>query len=574
MRLAPIALILLLSTMATFASAMEPLVNRRFIVHQLPAINQNQTANIQVVFLGISQDYVDEGTFEASISKIAKRQFSHPNTITWNLNVSIQFCEFPKDIPNSLAQNAFHLEGISYYNITLLDTLLAQQQDIAIPDGGCLVVFMWIPDNGTDHSWFFVHGRLDLWLGTTEYLDNVPYRYWAFPPSFGGIHRAIYFDLSDIMENTPTIMQVATHAISRFSNGLNDIFMRSVGFLDQKYVAAETQRYENYEVKVLWLNATGEQLYFENMSCPEQIRESFEDLMPWTMWNITIQAKSMHSELSELIKNRTKESSQPFNDTLLLPDGKCLTIEAQRAMTWQVFGASLESDPVNRYLFDHVKDYFNLTDLTDKSVICVAILQLRNDTAVSVGGQRGSAGGVACFHHNVIIFPLQGGSVVGFKENGFAFLTRHLIHEIGHWVGLFHHSSSISPSSTRVSCSMCSQTNTFCAFCKDARARMSFMSYYKATIQLLANSTGKAENIKDDLGKALQLFYNWQYAEAVDAVASVYHRVKDPPSMGFNPIWVLLGTVTTISAIGLAFVLCRLHTWIAEGDRELKKGGH
>jgi len=159
----------------------------------LPLINLTQTTNMRVVFLGVPSDYVDENSFLSRIPGSID-QFAHPNNITWNLNVSVVFHEFPMDVMNSLIDNAYHSEGTAYYNITLLDKLLSQLEYLAIPRHGNLVVFMWIPDNGVNHSWFYVQERPDLFLGRTDFFDGTPSRYWAFPPYFGG--RVEYYTLT------------------------------------------------------------------------------------------------------------------------------------------------------------------------------------------------------------------------------------------------------------------------------------------------------------------------------------------------------------------------------------------
>jgi len=65
-------------------------------------------------------------------------------------------------------------------------------------------------------------------------------------------------------------------------------------------------------------------------------------------------------------------------------------------------------------------------------------------------------------------------------------------------------------------------TSRFCAFCKDAGARTSFISYYNATISLLSQSRANADALREDLERALQLFYDWEYTEAINAIMSVH----------------------------------------------------
>jgi len=493
----------------------------------LPLINLTQITNMRVVFLGVPSDYVDENSFLSRIPGSID-QFAHPNNITWNLNVSVVFHEFPMDVMNSLIDNAYHSEGTAYYNITLLDKLLSQLEYLAIPRHGNLVVFMWIPDNGVNHSWFYVQERPDLFLGRTDFFDGTPSRYWAFPPYFGGPRRVLYFDLSDVTERTPMKTVVADTAIRLFNNGLVNMFVNLLGASDSRMIAADMQRYENYVVKILWLNGTDDQLDLE------RIEKAFEDLLPWTNWTITAPARPMDDELNNLIGSRTVELSKPLNYSFSLANGSRFVIQANKNVMWEVWKDSGEYDPINQYLFEHVKDYFNLTDLEDKSVIPVVFLQLRNDTAI--GGVAGIGPGVSWFPYNLIIIGYQGSSVNAMGESGQILLTHQLRHEMGHWVSLSHYSTRIESEYPKVICSMRTLTNQFCTFCKDARARMSFISYYQAITELHSNSSdlldryGNQESLNliiNELNNSLQLFYDWEYAESVRTVAEIYHELED-----------------------------------------------
>lgn len=488
-------------------------------VPSLPQIELNQTANIKVVFLGVPSGYIDESEFMSSVSK-GVNQFAYPNTMTWNFNVSIFFHEFPGTVMETLSDDAYHFEGVTYYNITLLDVLLSQFEGLTIPERGYLITFMCVPDNAINHSWFYVQERPDLFLGRIDYFNGIPFKYWAFPPSFGGIRRALYFDISDVIEKTPVKAIVTDTAIRLFNNGLVDMFINLLGATDSRMIAADTQKYENYEVRILWLNGTSEQLY------PERIKEAFEDLMPWTNWSITVQTRPMEAELNDLIESRTVELSKPLKYSFILANGSRFSIEANRNVIWEVWRDSGEYDPISRYLFEHVKDYFNLTDLEDKSIIPVVFLQLRNDTAI--GGVAGIGPGVSWFPYNIIIMGYQGGTVTAMEESGPILLTHKLRHEVGHWVSLSHHSVHFELGYPKVICSMRSITNQFCAFCKDARARMSFISYYQETLELLSDNQAKIELLRKELEDALQLFYDWEYVKALEAIISIHHKSKAP----------------------------------------------
>jgi len=121
-------------------------------------------------------------------------------------------------------------------------------------------------------------------------------------------------------------------------------------------------------------------------------------------------------------------------------------------------------------------------------------------------------------------------------ESGPILLTHQLRHEIGHWVSLAHHSARFELGYPKVICSMRAITDKFCAFCKDARARLSFISYYQTITELHSNSSdlldryGNQESLSliiNELGNSLQLFYDWEYAESVRTVAEIYHQLED-----------------------------------------------
>ena len=484
---------------------------------ELMGINLNQTADMKLAFLGVPPEYINQTQLMPLLPQTFY-QFAYPNTISWALNFSFVFSQFPSNISDLLRNNAFHSGGSAYFNITLLDFLLSQLDDLTIPKRGYLLVFMWIP-NATDHSWFYVQERPDLFLDRTDYFNNVPSKSWIFPPNFGGIRRTLYFDVSSAMEQLPTESLVTGNVANLINNGLEDIFRNLLGATDSRMIAADTQRYQNYTVKILWINGTGEQLPLG------KIKTAFEDLMPWTNWNVTIETRPSDNTLNDFIESHTEELSTPLNTTLLLSNGTSFTIEAQRNVVWNPLENAGENDPVNCYFFNQVKNYFNLADLADKSIIPVILLQLSNDTAF--GGS--AEAGVSWFPHNVIIIGAQGSAITGWGEAGPLLLVHLLRHEIGHWVSLNHHSSNYGQNYPKIICSMRSVTNEFCAFCKDARRRISFISYYNAAIVLLSKNLTKATVLESELNNTLQSFYDWDYAKAVETIAPVYFALDTPP---------------------------------------------
>lgn len=494
-----------------------------------PQIELNQTADMTVVFLGIASEYINDNEFKSSTKKNAT-QFASPNTITWNLNVSIIFHDFPESVMDALASNAYQHDGITYYNITLLDTLLSQLESLTVPKRGYLTVFMRLPNGSVNHSWFYIQERPDLFLGRTDYFNGKAIKYWAFPSYFGGIRRALYFDLSDVIERTPVKTIITNNAIQLFNNGLVDVFINSLGATmlndwgDSRMIEADMQRYERYELRILWLNGTGEQIY------RERIKEAFEDLMPWTNWTITVKTRPVDAELNSFVENRTVELPKPLTYSFSLSNGSKITIQTRRSVMWDVWrNHSGENDPLTQYFFERVKDYFNLTDVYDKSVIPLVFLQLRDDT----GAAEGMSAGISWFPYNVIIICYQG---VAVNTLGAIFMTQLIRHEVGHWVSLSHHSERFGLGYAKIVCSMRALTNRFCAFCKDTRRRMSFISYYNATTELLSNSSellsvyGNGARIKaleSELEDSLQHFNDWEYVEAVQSIVRAYHQAED-----------------------------------------------
>jgi hypothetical protein len=486
---------------------------------ELQTINMNQTADMKLAFLGIPIEYINQTQLTSLLPQTIK-QFAYPNTITWALNFSFVFAPFPDNISDSLTESAFCLGSTAFLNITFLDNMLSQLPDLAIPECGYLLTFLSIP-NATGHSWFYIQERPDLFLNRTDYFNDVPFKYWIFPPSFGGLRRALYFDISDTMQQSPTESSLTSTVSTLITNSLGDIFTSLGGSIDPRWIAADTQKYRDYNVRILWLNGTEGQTPI-NL---DQIRASFEDLMPWTHWTATIKAEPADKLLNDLIQSRTLDLPTPLNYTILLPNGTQLTIQSQRNVYWNPYENSGENDPINQYFFKHVKEYFNLTDLDDKSVIPVILMQLDNDTAFGGSFQAG----VSWFPYNVIIIAFQGSTLTDLGETGQIGLTHLLRHEIGHWVSLIHHSSDFASGYPKIICSMRSITNEFCAFCKDARARISFISYYNSTIELLTKNQTKATILKDQLNNALQSFYDWNYAEALNEIVTIYYELDTAP---------------------------------------------
>jgi len=489
---------------------------------ELPVLNMSQTVDMKLAFLDIPTEYINQSQLLSLLPRTVE-QFGHPNTITWTLNFSFIFTSFPINILDTLTENAFQSKNHTYFNITLLDNLLSQLPELTIPERGYLLTFMSIP-NATEHSWFYIEERPDLFLNRTDYFNYVPFKFWIFPPNFGGLRRALYFDLSEMMQQ-PLAESLFTSIVNiLITNSLGDIFTSLGGSFDSRMIEADTQKYREYNVRILWLNGSDGKAPI-NL---DEICASFEALMPWTHWTAIIETEPADDSLNNLIQSRTLDLLTPLNYTILLSNGTRFTLQFQRNVEWNPYENSGENDPINQYFFTHVKDYFNLTCLEDKSTIPVILMQLEKDTAFGGSFQ----GGVSWFPYNVIIIAFSESILTDLGEIGQIGLTHLLRHEIGHWLSLIHHSSDFASDYPKVVCSMRSLTKKFCAFCKDARARISFISYYNSTIKLLSENHTKALILRDQLNNTLRSFYEWNYTEALSKIVSIYYELDTtPPSI-------------------------------------------
>src|SRR3989304_4000740 len=92
------------------------LIDGSSVAAWVPELSLNQTAELKIAFLGVSQDYVDTAQLTASVPH-SLTQFAYPNTMTWTLNLSCSFSAFPNEVSASLQNNAFRSDGSEYFNI-------------------------------------------------------------------------------------------------------------------------------------------------------------------------------------------------------------------------------------------------------------------------------------------------------------------------------------------------------------------------------------------------------------------------------------------------------------------------
>lgn len=495
---------------------------------ELPEINLNQTADMRLIFLGIPSGQIDQ---TALFEQVAQNfsQFTGTMSVIWNLNYTCDFYPFPQNITDSLVANAFSSQGILYFNTSLLDELMFNVSEFAIPTHGYELTFMSM-SNAPDHSWFYVPESPDLLLNLTTITPSGNYTGSTFPPNFGGIHRSIYYDMSTLMNQNPTGTNVTDKVAEFISNSLALVFPTSMGSLDPSFAAADSQTYSNYQVKILWINGTGEQLPLET------IREEFESLMPWTNWTVTLQTRPAEEDLNNLVESLTVDFPTPSNYSNIFPNGSSINFEAKRGLTWLPGGdvQFAESYPLTTYFNSRLNDYFGVTDLNDKSVIPVVLLQLDNDTEI-VGDGLGA--GTSLFPDNLILTGFDGSYFTTMGELGPLTLEELLLHEIGHWLSLTHEYST-GPTQDQIgiidpmsNIGFAVFAPSFCAFCRDSRARMSFISYYDQTVELLSQDETMASDLEGELNDSLQLFYDWNYSAAVENIASVYSSLTTPPSI-------------------------------------------
>jgi hypothetical protein len=479
----------------------------------LPQIDSRQTANMKLAFLGVPAEYVNQSSLLSYLPQTFPEFSSDLYMITWKLTFSFVFYPFPQNVSSSLFVHALYSADSAFFNTTLLDNLLSQSQELAIPNCGCLLVFMWIP-NATGHQWFYApECNQDFLLNVTEYDNGIPQTGPSFQ-NFGGLRRAVYFDISQMMEQLPTESLVTTTLMSLIGNSMRDIFPDMLGSSNPLWVSADVQTYRNYTVSMIRINGTGEQL-------PKEIvQQQLEDLMPWTNWTITEQTKPADATLDSLVEGRTTELSTPVNITIVLSNGTRFVLEWNRSLNWSPY----RSDPLNSYFIDNLHNYFNLTDLDDKSVIPVILLQLDDKTASL------SVEGLTMFP-DLILIALQGSILTGLDGYGSFICMTTVKHEVGHWVGLPHHQDLAA----RMICPMHGRGSeaegeaAFCAFCKDAIARMSFMRYYNKTTSLLMNNHAETPALANELNDSLMLFYHWDYTEAIEKIASIYDAPDATP---------------------------------------------
>jgi hypothetical protein len=505
----------------------------------IPEIPLTQTAELRLAFMGITEEDLNVSRFSSDLA-MTYNEFWAPRRIQWSLNVTQIFLTMPADLVAILEADTFLQEEDTYYNVTILDEYISNSATLDIPPAGILLVFMRFPEAVPEHSWFYVDVDPDLVLGRTDSVQGEEYRLWEVPLSFGGTHRVVYFDLSSFFRSGPSPEETSAEVISAIEACYVDLFPDLLGSQLDYMKEADMQTYEDYRIRILSLNGSASFIDSESLEC------SFEKLMPWTEWTVSIQEDDMNAELKELIDSRTIVYDEPLEYAWTYENGTKGSIVCYRSLYWSWH----EYDALNSYFFDRVVELFSLQSAEDRSIIPVVFIHLDNDTALS--GYAGVAGGACYFHRNVVImiipahFPQNAGQV------GRIWITDHLRHEIGHWLSLQHHSSQVPPQQ-RIICDMQTYSSGFCCFCKDARARMSFISYYQRACLLLENRTGEAGEYVDAMRAVVEDFRTWDYARGVSTLIRLISNMTKSGWSGWpSP------SVTASIVIGTAALLACL----------------
>ncbi|NHJ12981.1 MAG: hypothetical protein EAX95_04855 [Candidatus Thorarchaeota archaeon] len=507
----------------------------------LPLLDMNQTAEIRILFQGINETSVDEFVIRAALPRCCS-QFHSESSINWSLDYSLSFMNFPSEIAHDLSSNSYEIDGMLYLNSTLLDEHMSSLSEI--PAGGYLLSFMCLPSFLNNHSWFYVDQKPDSLLGRIDFFGNTITKIWECTSKFGGLSRAVFFDISSIVYGGITKSALTSTVIDSLKASIPGMFPDLLGAEESEMIEADRQMYENYFIDALILAESDCSLRFEGLT------QSFVRLMPWTTWNLSIRYQDVDAQLSNLISSRTLSPYGPLNYTWRFPNGTHESIICDSNVVWDW----TENDPINEYLFGKLEDYFPGANLDDMSKIQVAMLILPENT--SFGGTPGIGAGVCWFSHGIVIMGVHRSVVYNMDEVGPIYLTNLLRHEIGHWLSLSHHATAGS-TFPKTLCSMSAVCSDFCSYCRDARARMSYLSYFNFTRLLLMRSESVSDSILVDFAQSIESFYNWNYTVAIQSLVDIRHQIEQNAQAALLLWQILTGSLPIFVIAFVAFVMVR-----------------
>ncbi|NHI82701.1 MAG: hypothetical protein EAX81_00165 [Candidatus Thorarchaeota archaeon] len=506
----------------------------------MPALDMNQTAEIRILFQGINETFVDELLIAEELPDSCT-QFCSESSINWSLDYSFSFTDFPDEVALELSSNSHEIDGLLYLNSTLLDE---RMNDLSvIPARGYLLSFICLPSFLNNHSWFYVDQEPELLLGRIDFFDDSVTKVWECTSKFGGLSRAIFFDISSIVYNGITKSALTATAIDLLKSSIPEMFRDLLGAEESEMIEADRQMYENYNIDVLVLTES------ECSPCFEGLTQSFLSLMPWTTWDLSIRYHELDAEVRSLLSSRTLSPYGPLNYTWQCPNGTKESILSDSNVVWDW----RETDPINEYLSGKLQDYFPGTNLGDKSKIHVAMLIMPENTTFA--GVAGMGAGLCLFSHGIVIMGVHRSVVNEMGEVGSIYLTNLLRHEIGHWLSLSHH-ASLGTIFAKTLCSMSALCSDFCSYCRDARARMSYLSYFNLTRSLLMESESVSDSLLADFIQSTESFYNWDYTVAIQSLMNIHNQIEQ--STLTLIVWqVLTGSLIVSVLAFVVFVMVR-----------------
>ena len=96
------------------------------------------------------------------------------------------------------------------------------------------------------------------------------------------------------------------------------------------------------------------------------------------------------------------------------------------------------------------------------------------------------------------------------------------------------------------------------------------MSFYNEATRVLAEDETRAEASKDDLEKALDLFYDWRYTEAIETIVFV---LAETPSQDVDRILVVITSIIVGAFILVLLLKKGLGSKPSQDDKSAREFG-